>query len=75
MTTLTRTELSNIYTTDTEAPIVDGLGNPRFVSEDDFSLDNDPSYGMSIIDIEEDIREYNMHVAEWEEEQRFRDCY
>jgi hypothetical protein len=64
---LTKTELSHAYTvggTD-DAPIVDGLGNPRFLSALDFPHDDDPLYGLSALTRDAEIDLHNREAAEW----------
>jgi hypothetical protein len=59
-TPLTKTELAHVYTvggTD-EAPVVDGLGNPRFLSIHDFPHDSDPDYGLSVQGLDAVLDQY-----------------
>jgi hypothetical protein len=65
-TSLSKAELANVYTPNSpdDAPCVDGLGNPRFVSEDDFPLDDDAFYGYAIVPLTNEIDEYNYFAAE-----------
>lgn len=64
---LTKTELAHAFTPDApdDAPAVDGLGNPRFLSLTDLPVDDDPLYGIAARERDAEIDAYNHELAEW----------
>lgn len=76
---LSTRELAHVFTTDApdEAPVVDGNGDPRFLTERDFPIDDDEFASMSHIERDEIIDELDREYALWmhDEERRYHGMF